>query len=158
MSYDRTLARVETYFDKTATQTWDRLTSDAKVSRRVGLKHRHQPVVSKPLLLRFKIEIGYRLPVEGGIAPLMLCDQLAHEGADVPLALNEAVKDWGEIREHRRLQGPLPIQVRPSVRAPWLDPRERARACRGDPSIRPDICENACRQLALADMPSNPER
>ena len=33
MSYDRTLARVETYFDKTATRAWERLTSDAPVSR-----------------------------------------------------------------------------------------------------------------------------
>ena len=33
MSYDQTLSRVETYFDKTATKTWERLTSDAPVSR-----------------------------------------------------------------------------------------------------------------------------
>ncbi len=33
MSYNQTLSRVETYFDKTATQTWERLTSDAPVSR-----------------------------------------------------------------------------------------------------------------------------
>ncbi|MEO0389306.1 MAG: magnesium protoporphyrin IX methyltransferase [Pseudomonadota bacterium] len=33
MDYGRTLSRVETYFDKTATATWERLTSDAPVSR-----------------------------------------------------------------------------------------------------------------------------
>ena len=33
MSYDQTLTRVETYFDKTATKTWERLTSDAPVSK-----------------------------------------------------------------------------------------------------------------------------
>ncbi|MEM6375843.1 MAG: magnesium protoporphyrin IX methyltransferase, partial [Pseudomonadota bacterium] len=33
MSYDRTRARVEDYFDRTATRTWERLTSDAPVSR-----------------------------------------------------------------------------------------------------------------------------
>ncbi len=32
-TYSLTLARVETYFDKTATRTWERLTSDAPVSR-----------------------------------------------------------------------------------------------------------------------------
>ncbi|WP_438959511.1 magnesium protoporphyrin IX methyltransferase [Nereida sp.] len=32
-AYDRTLSRVETYFDQTATKTWERLTSDAPVSR-----------------------------------------------------------------------------------------------------------------------------
>lgn len=32
MSYDATLSRVETYFDRTATRTWEALTSDAPVS------------------------------------------------------------------------------------------------------------------------------
>ncbi len=31
-TYERTRARVETYFDRTATRTWERLTSDAPVS------------------------------------------------------------------------------------------------------------------------------
>src|SRR6056297_2113633 len=33
MSYDQTLARVETYFDRTATRAWEALTSDAPVSK-----------------------------------------------------------------------------------------------------------------------------
>jgi magnesium-protoporphyrin O-methyltransferase len=33
MGYARTLSRVEHYFDRTATQVWERLTSDAPVSR-----------------------------------------------------------------------------------------------------------------------------
>ena len=33
MSYDATRTRVEHYFDRTATRTWERLTSDAPVSR-----------------------------------------------------------------------------------------------------------------------------
>ncbi|MEL6888071.1 MAG: magnesium protoporphyrin IX methyltransferase, partial [Pseudomonadota bacterium] len=33
MDYSATRARVETYFDQTATKTWERLTSDAPVSR-----------------------------------------------------------------------------------------------------------------------------
>ena len=33
MSYEATRARVETYFDRTATEVWERLTSDAPVSR-----------------------------------------------------------------------------------------------------------------------------
>ena len=32
-SYVQTRTRVETYFDQTATRTWERLTSDAPVSR-----------------------------------------------------------------------------------------------------------------------------
>src|SRR6056297_685663 len=35
MSYDQTLARVETYFDRTATRAWEALTSDAPV-RKIG--------------------------------------------------------------------------------------------------------------------------
>ncbi|MEM7296437.1 MAG: magnesium protoporphyrin IX methyltransferase, partial [Pseudomonadota bacterium] len=33
MSYDRTLAHVEAYFDRSATGVWEALTSDAPVSR-----------------------------------------------------------------------------------------------------------------------------
>jgi len=33
MSYEATRASVETYFDRTATEVWARLTSDAPVSR-----------------------------------------------------------------------------------------------------------------------------
>ena len=33
MPYDQTLSRVETYFDKTASKTWEQLTSDAPVSK-----------------------------------------------------------------------------------------------------------------------------
>jgi magnesium-protoporphyrin O-methyltransferase len=33
MTYEATRTRVETYFDRTATRTWERLTSDAPVSR-----------------------------------------------------------------------------------------------------------------------------
>ena len=32
MSYEATLSRVETYFDRTATRAWEALTSDAPVS------------------------------------------------------------------------------------------------------------------------------
>ncbi|TDA69845.1 magnesium protoporphyrin IX methyltransferase, partial [Halomonas marinisediminis] len=32
-AYDQTLTRVEDYFDRTATKTWERLTSDAPVSK-----------------------------------------------------------------------------------------------------------------------------
>ena len=31
--YEQTRARIEDYFDRTATKTWERLTSDAPVSR-----------------------------------------------------------------------------------------------------------------------------
>ena len=33
MTYEATRSRVETYFDRTATKTWERLTSDAPVSK-----------------------------------------------------------------------------------------------------------------------------
>ena len=33
MTYEATRTQVETYFDRTATRTWERLTSDAPVSR-----------------------------------------------------------------------------------------------------------------------------
>tara|TARA_Y100000589_G_scaffold272123_1_gene265078 strand:+ start:257 stop:928 length:672 start_codon:yes stop_codon:yes gene_type:complete len=52
MNYDQTLSRVETYFDKTALNTWERLTSNAPVSRirqsvRAGRDEMRMKLISK---------------------------------------------------------------------------------------------------------------
>lgn len=52
MDYGSTRARVETYFDRTATKTWERLTSDAPVSRiretvRVGRERMRKLMLSR---------------------------------------------------------------------------------------------------------------
>ncbi|MEL6451842.1 MAG: magnesium protoporphyrin IX methyltransferase [Pseudomonadota bacterium] len=81
--YDRTRARVEDYFDRTATKTWERLTSDAPVSRiretvRVGRSRMRALMLSRlPKDLR-----GARILDAGcGAGPATV--ELAERGAQV---------------------------------------------------------------------------
>ncbi|MEL6296919.1 MAG: magnesium protoporphyrin IX methyltransferase, partial [Pseudomonadota bacterium] len=83
MQYDQTRARVETYFDQTATKTWERLTSDAPVSRvretvRVGRERMRNLMLSRlPDDLR-----GARV-LDAGCGPGMATIELAKRGAQV---------------------------------------------------------------------------
>lgn len=83
MDYTVTRTRVETYFDRTATRTWERLTSDAPVSRvretvRVGRARMREVMLSRlPEDLR-----GARVLDAGcGAGPASI--ELARRGADV---------------------------------------------------------------------------
>ncbi|KIN75457.1 magnesium protoporphyrin IX methyltransferase [Sulfitobacter guttiformis] len=83
MTYEATRARVETYFDRTATQTWERLTSDAPVSgiRATVRKGRDQMraniIAALPSDLR-----GARI-LDAGCGTGALAFELAARGADV---------------------------------------------------------------------------
>ncbi len=83
MSYEATRSRVETYFDTTATRTWERLTSDAPVSGiratvRAGRDRMRALLVSQlPADLR-----GARI-LDAGCGTGALAVELAERGADV---------------------------------------------------------------------------
>lgn len=83
MQYEQTLARVETYFDKTATKTWERLTSDAPVSRirqtvRLGRDQMRARLISAlPADVR-----GLRI-LDAGCGVGQLSAELARAGAQV---------------------------------------------------------------------------
>ena len=83
MTYEATRARVETYFDRTATQTWERLTSDAPVSGiratvRAGRDEMRQLIIdSLPADL-----CGARI-LDAGCGTGALAFELAARGADV---------------------------------------------------------------------------
>ncbi|MEO0677550.1 MAG: magnesium protoporphyrin IX methyltransferase [Pseudomonadota bacterium] len=81
-TYDATLGRVEDYFDRTATATWERLTSDAPVSRvratvRAGRDEMRALMISRLGDLR-----GKRV-LDAGCGPGMACVALAEAGAEV---------------------------------------------------------------------------
>ena len=83
MTYESTRNTVETYFDRTATKTWERLTSDAPVSSiratvRAGRNRMRQLLLSQlPADLR-----GARV-LDAGCGTGALAFQLAQAGADV---------------------------------------------------------------------------
>ena len=81
-AYDRTLSRVETYFDQTATKTWERLTSDAPVSRvretvRAGRDRMRETMLNTLGDLR-----GKRI-LDAGCGAGQMTHELALRGAEV---------------------------------------------------------------------------
>lgn len=83
MSYDRTLARVETYFDQTATRTWERLTSDAPVSRIRETVRRGRDQMRDQLLSRLPGDLRGARVLDAGCGAGQLTAELAARGADV---------------------------------------------------------------------------
>lgn len=83
MSYERTLSRVETYFDKTATRTWERLTSDAPVSRIRETVRRGRDEMRAEMLSRLPDDLRGARVLDAGCGAGQMTLQLAQRGADV---------------------------------------------------------------------------
>ena len=83
MPYDQTRARVETYFDRTATKTWERLTSDAPVSRIRETVRAGRDRMRKLMLSRLPDDLrGARILDAGcGAGPATI--EMAERGAQV---------------------------------------------------------------------------
>ncbi|MCD1627315.1 magnesium protoporphyrin IX methyltransferase [Seohaeicola saemankumensis] len=83
MSYDRTLSRVETYFDKTATRTWERLTSDAPVSRIRETVRRGRDGMRARMLAQLPEDLRGARVLDAGCGAGQMTAELAARGADV---------------------------------------------------------------------------
>ncbi len=83
MSYDRTLASVETYFDKTATRTWERLTSDAPVSRIRETVRAGREGMRAQILSRLPRDLTGARVLDAGCGAGQMTAELAARGADV---------------------------------------------------------------------------
>lgn len=83
MSYDRTLASVETYFDKTATRTWERLTSDAPVSRIRETVRAGRDRMRAQILSRLPSDLTGARVLDAGCGAGQMTAELAARGADV---------------------------------------------------------------------------
>ena len=83
MSYDRTLASVETYFDKTATRTWERLTSDAPVSKIRETVRAGRDRMRAQLLSRLPDDLRGARVLDAGCGAGQMTAELATRGADV---------------------------------------------------------------------------
>jgi magnesium-protoporphyrin O-methyltransferase len=83
MSYESTLSRVETYFDKTATRTWERLTSDAPVSKIRETVRRGREAMRAQILGRLGEDLRGMRVLDAGCGAGPMTAELALRGAEV---------------------------------------------------------------------------
>ena len=83
MNYAKTLSRVETYFDTTATKTWERLTSDAPVSRIRQTVRAGRDQMRAKLLDQLPQDLTGLRVLDAGCGVGQLSQELVLRGADV---------------------------------------------------------------------------
>jgi magnesium-protoporphyrin O-methyltransferase len=81
--WSRTRDRVETYFDKTATRTWERLTSDAPVSRIRETVRRGRDEMRAQMLSRLPEDLRGARILDAGCGAGQMTAELAARGANV---------------------------------------------------------------------------
>ena len=82
-TYAATRARVETYFDKTATKTWERLTSDAPVSGVRATVRAGRDKMREVMLSRLPVNLRGARILDAGCGVGQVTEILATRGADV---------------------------------------------------------------------------
>lgn len=75
--------RVEGYFDRTATQVWERLTSDAPVSRIRQTVRAGREAMRAAMLARLPADLAGARVLDAGCGPGVMTAELAARGADV---------------------------------------------------------------------------
>ena len=81
--YAATRARVEDYFDRTATRVWERLTSDAPVSRIRQTVREGRDQMRAVMLSRLPQDLNGVRVLEAGCGAGQMTAELAARGADV---------------------------------------------------------------------------
>jgi magnesium-protoporphyrin O-methyltransferase len=82
-NYTDTRARVETYFDRTATAVWERLTSDAPVSRIRQTVREGRDAMRALMLSRLPADLTGARVLDAGCGAGQMSAELAARGADV---------------------------------------------------------------------------
>lgn len=83
MTYEITRDRVETYFDRTATKVWERLTSDAPVSRIRETVRKGRDEMRAKMLARLPRDMTGARVLDAGCGTGLMTTELAARGADV---------------------------------------------------------------------------
>ena len=83
MAYETTRDRVETYFDRTATRTWEQLTSDAPVSRIRETVRRGRAEMRARLLAQLPEDLRGARVLDAGCGTGQMTAELAARGAEV---------------------------------------------------------------------------
>ncbi|MDT8857898.1 magnesium protoporphyrin IX methyltransferase [Paracoccaceae bacterium Fryx2] len=107
--YSDTIARVEDYFDRTATRTWERLTSDAPVSRIRQTVREGRDRMRDVMLSRLPADLKGARVLDAGCGAGQMTMELAARGADVTAVdISPALIDIAQSR--------LPAHHAPQVR------------------------------------------
>jgi magnesium-protoporphyrin O-methyltransferase len=106
--YAQTRDRVETYFDRTATSAWERLTSDAPVSRIRQTVREGRDRMRALMLSRLPEDLRGLKILDAGCGPGVMTEELARRGARVTAA--DISPRLIEVA-----QGRLPAAFRPQV-------------------------------------------
>lgn len=107
MSYEATRASVEDYFDRSATQVWARLTSDAPVSRIRATVRAGRDEMRRRLLAQVPGDLRGARVLDAGCGPGQLTQILAARGAEVvavdvsPALIGIAQQRMPEALAHR---------------------------------------------------------
>lgn len=99
LGYDATRDRVETYFDKTATKTWARLTSDAPVSKIRETVRQGRDRMRALMLSRLPDDLTGQRVLDAGCGAGQMTAELAARGADVlAIDISPQLVDIAELR------------------------------------------------------------
>ncbi len=103
--YTRTRARVEQYFDDTATTTWERLTSDAPVSRIRQTVRAGREEMRHMMLTRLPLDLVGKRVLDAGCGTGTMSQELARRGAEVVgVDISPALIDIAKARMPKELR------------------------------------------------------
>ena len=108
MNYEATRTRVETYFDKTATRTWEQLTSDAPVSGIRATVRAGRDRMRDLLIAQMPEDLRGARILDAGCGTGALAFELAKRGADVVgVDISPQLVDIAKKRRPERVAGSL---------------------------------------------------
>ena len=106
MSYDATRDRLETYFDRTASRTWERLTSDAPVSRIRQTVREGRDAMRAELLSILPADLRGAHVLDAGAGAGQMSIELAERGAMVTaIDISPSLLAVAERRTPEHLKG-----------------------------------------------------
>ena len=118
MTYEATRERLEHYFDRTASQTWERLTSDAPVSRVRQTVREGRDRMRAAMMGRLPADLSGMRVLDAGCGAGPMTEELAARGAEVV-----AVDISPSLLDVARRRIPVALHDRISFRAgDMLDP------------------------------------